>query len=145
TLRTIVRLAVPRIADWSAIHLVEDGQIRVVETAHADPAKLTMARRLQEQYPARSDVDLGVARVIRTGQAEHYSEISNEFLQQVAHDDEHLALLHALKLKSAMIMPLGTGDETFGAITFVSQQARRYEPDDVAFGEAIARHVSMAI
>jgi K+-sensing histidine kinase KdpD len=145
TLKAIVRLAVPRIADWSAIHLVENGEIRTVEIAHSDPSKLSMARRLQEQYPAQPELDVGVVRVIRTGQAEHYPEITEEFMRRIAKDNDHLALLHGLRLKSAMILPLGTGDETFGAMTFVSQRKYRYGPDDVAFGEAIARHVSMAI
>ena len=59
-----------RVADWCAVHIVEaDGSISEVAVAHADPAKVTFARELQERYPPDPDAPTGVAAVIRTRRA----------------------------------------------------------------------------
>ena len=68
TLANIARLAVPRLADWCVVHLVqEDGSVSQLAVAHVDPERVAWARRLQEQYPADPDTDQGVVRVARTG------------------------------------------------------------------------------
>jgi signal transduction histidine kinase/CHASE3 domain sensor protein len=145
TLKAVVRLAVPRIADWSSVHLIENGEIHSAEIAHADPAKIAIVQRIHETYPPRSDRDIGAVRAIRTGKAELYPEVTDEFLSQIAYDAEHLELLRELKIKSAMVAPLIARGETFGAITFAAEQPRRYGSDDLAFAEDIAHHVALAL
>ena len=45
-------LAVPRIADWASVELVDDaGDLVQLAVAHVDPAKVELARRLRERYP----------------------------------------------------------------------------------------------
>ena len=53
TLTQVAELAANgELADWCAVHVVEaDGSLSEVAVAHADPAKLTLARELQERYP----------------------------------------------------------------------------------------------
>jgi signal transduction histidine kinase len=145
TLKTVVELAVPSIADWSAVHLLEGRQIHTAEVAHADPRKIAIVHVLQEKYPARFDSNDRVARVIRTGKGELYPDISNELLRQGVQNEEHLSLLRQLKLKSVMIVPLNAAGETFGAITFVTGEGRRYDANDLAFAEDVARHAALAI
>ena len=67
------------------MHVVEaDGSISEVAVAHADPAKLTLARELQERYPPSADAPTGVAAVIRTGEPELVPEITAELIETVA-------------------------------------------------------------
>ena len=55
TLRRVASLAVPRIADWASVELVDDaGDLVQLAVAHVDPAKVELARRLRERYPPRS-------------------------------------------------------------------------------------------
>lgn len=75
TLRNVAALAVPDIADWCAVDLVEDGAIRRVAVEHPDPAKVQLARRLKELDPSDPGASLGVAQVIRTGEPELVPEI----------------------------------------------------------------------
>ena len=145
TLKTVVQLAVPRIADWCAVHLALDGEVRLVEIAHTDPSKVALIDRLREIYGSRRERDSGAVRVIRTGKAELYSEVGDDLLKGMAHNDEHLQLMRALNMKSAMIVPLSAGGGTLGAISFVSEETRRYNADDLDFAENIARHASLAI
>ena len=49
TLRQVADLAVPRIADWCSIDLVEiDGGIHQVAVAHVDPEERRLAQELRE-------------------------------------------------------------------------------------------------
>ncbi|MGE3510802.1 MAG: hypothetical protein AB7N65_18160 [Vicinamibacterales bacterium] len=49
----MANLAVPTMADWCAVHIVDDrGAVQRLAVAHADPAKVEWARRLQERYPS---------------------------------------------------------------------------------------------
>src|SRR5205085_5961710 len=51
-MRAVAKLAVPRIADWCAVHVVEpDGSISSLAVEHTDPTKVIFARELQERYP----------------------------------------------------------------------------------------------
>lgn len=73
-------------------------------------------------------------------------EISDDLLTTVAHDEHHLALLRSLGLCSAMIVPLRARGETLGAISFVAAESgRRFDQDDLAFAEELARRAALAI
>src|SRR5207249_4926387 len=48
TLAAVARLAVPRLADWCVVDLLEDdGSIRQSAVAHVDPAKEQLSRELR--------------------------------------------------------------------------------------------------
>src|SRR5206468_6360390 len=53
TLKKVARRAVPAIADWCVVDLVQDGQVRRVSMAHADPGKEKLVRELDERYPSK--------------------------------------------------------------------------------------------
>ncbi len=53
TLQQVARLAVPSIADWCAIDLLDpDGSLRSVAIAHQDASKLALVEELRRDYPA---------------------------------------------------------------------------------------------
>ncbi len=145
TLRSVVQLTVPRIADWSALYLREEGIAVPVEVMHADPQKLKIARRLQEKYPPPKEGDTAVIRVIRSGKPELFPEVSDEMLQQAAQSLEHLELLRKLRIGSGMILPLLAGRETYGALTFFSEKVRNYSAEDLTFAEELTRQAASAI
>ena len=148
TLATVARFAVPRLADWCAVDLVEPGTTRIkqVAVAHVDPAKVRYAADLGRRYPTPSDAPTGVPQVIRTGKSELYPEIPSELLEAGARDADHLRIIRELELKSAMVVPLRARGRTFGAMTFVyADSDRRYATEDLAFAEDLARRAAMAI
>lgn len=98
TLRNVAALAVPEVADWCAVDLVEDGAIRRVAVEHPDPAKVQLVRRLEERYPTDPAASVDVARVIRTGESELVPEIPDHLLDSTARDEEPLRLLCELGL-----------------------------------------------
>src|SRR4051794_3542379 len=147
TLRNVARIAVPDIADWCAIHLVEDnGQIRLAAIAHADPSRERLAWEMDQRWPAEPDSAHGVSDVIRTGQGHAGSEVTDEQLQQAAIDDDHLEHLRGLGAGSYVITPLRAAGRIFGAITFVAEAAHRtLTPEDVDLAEEVARRAGLAI
>ena len=143
TLATVARLAVPHLADWCAVNLVDGaGRVKQVAVAHVDPSKVRLAEELSLRYPPSGDD----ARVIRTGKSELYTEIPEQLLLAQARDPEHLRITRELDLKSAIVVPLRTRQGILGSMTFVyAGTERRYSQDDLVFIEELARRAAMAI
>ena len=154
--------AVPRLADWCAVDLVDAPPApglpwtpRRAAVAHVDPTRVALAHELAERYPPdHRDERQGVPYVLRTGTSQLMPEIPDALLAASARDDEHLRLLRALGLTSAMVVPLLSTDpvdaggrpRVLGAISLVSAQGRRrYTAADVARAEELARRGVLAL
>jgi PAS domain S-box-containing protein len=147
TLRAVARLAVPTIADWCAVDIVnEQGALQRLGVAHVDPDKVELARMLQERYPSDPDRPGGVHQVIRTGRPVFMARIPPELIESGARDEEHRRVLRALRLTSYMCVPLSAHGRAFGAITFVSAESgREYTEGDLRFALEIAGRASLAV
>ncbi len=147
TLTTLARLAIPRLADWCAIDmLANDGTIQHVAVQHVDPAKIAFAEDIGKRYPTPDDATTGVPNVIRTGISELWASVPEELLVAGAVDAEHLRLIRALQLHSAMVVPLKTRGRVLGAMTFVYAESKRsYTEDDLHFAEELGRRAAIAV
>ncbi|MEX1017543.1 MAG: PAS domain S-box protein [Phycisphaeraceae bacterium] len=146
TLANVARVVVPAHADWYVIDLAEPGgTLEPVVVMHADPAKVKLAQRLRQRYPAKVGARSGAPNVIRTGQSELYADVSDELLQEVAEDETHLATLRGLGLRSALVVPLVARGRTLGAMTLVSETPYRYTERDVPMLEELARRCGLAV
>jgi PAS domain S-box-containing protein len=147
TLASIARLAVPRLADWCAVHIVrEDGTVSQLAVEHVDPERVAWARRLQEQYPANEDSAQGIANVVRTGIPELYSEVTDAMLEAAARDEEHLAILRRVGLTSILVVPMMVRGRGLGAITFAAAESqRRYDDMDLELAQELARRAALAV
>jgi PAS domain S-box-containing protein len=147
TLERVAHMIVPRLADWCGIDMLDaHGDLVHVAVAHVDPAKVAMAREMSERYPPDLDAPTGVPAILRGGPGELYREIPDELLVQGAQDEEHLRIIRALGMRSAMAVPMRIGDETLGAITLVSAESGRiYDDDDLAFAQDLALRAATAV
>jgi serine phosphatase RsbU (regulator of sigma subunit)/anti-sigma regulatory factor (Ser/Thr protein kinase)/uncharacterized protein YigA (DUF484 family) len=146
TLSAVARLIVPRLADWCVIQVLEGGELTNVALAHYDPAKVEWAEQMSGRYPTDMDAPTGAPNVIRTGQSELYAEIPEQLLTAAAVDEEHLELLRALGMSSALVAPLTGRIGTFGAITLIhAESGRRYSDGDIVFVEDVARRAALAV
>ena len=133
TLQSLAKLVVPEFADWCGVDVLEGDRIVQVAVAHVDPEKVEMARQWNARWEPKLTDPTGTANVLRTGRSELYEEISDELLAQVAKDADHLALARALKLRSAMSVPLIARGRTLGALSLVAaESSRRYTVADRA-------------
>jgi PAS domain S-box-containing protein len=146
TLRNVARLAVPAVADWCAVDVIDDGVIRSVAIQHSDPRRIDLVRELRTRYPPDPHAEFGAPHVIRTGRSELVVEVPDEQLQAAAVDDEHLRILRELQLRSYVVAPLASRGQIFGAITFVhAESGRSYGPEDLPLVEDLARRAAISI
>lgn len=147
TLQKIASLSVPHFADWCTVDMLEgDGSVQRLAVAHVDPTKVDLAEEIYRRYPPRPDADHGVMKVLRTGEAELVPEIPSTLLQNVAHDAEHLAMLHQLCLTSYICVPLRVNDSVLGCVTFVGAgSGRHYSEADLSMAADLAHRAAVAI
>lgn len=148
TLATVAELAVPALADWCAVDLVEDGALspEPPAIAHRDPAMVELGRRLRRRHPIRLDDPHGVARVLRTGAPELVPVVSRETLVAAARGPEHLEALLGLGIHSVMIVPLSARGRVVGALTLVTAESgRRFDDDDLALAQELAGRAAVAL
>ena len=147
TQRRVAAVAVPEMADWCTLHLLQpDGTIATVATAAADPALEGALEELQRRYaPSQLGVSPG-SRALRAGRPFLVSDVTHKWLARTAVDEAHLRLLERLGPRSTMGVPLIARGRIIGAMTFVSQTPRRrYDTASLALAEALARRCALAI
>jgi two-component system cell cycle sensor histidine kinase/response regulator CckA len=145
TLSAAARLAVPRLADWCAVDVVDtDGRLRRLAIAHVDPAKVDAVWAMSHRY--RELADDPVPQVIRSARAQIMPEIPDELLRRFARDEAHLQGLRAFGLKSLLIVPLVARGRTLGAITLVTAESgRHYGQADLLLADLLARRAATAV
>jgi PAS domain S-box-containing protein len=147
TLANVARLAVPTLADWCAIDVMEeDGTVERLAVEHSDPEKVALAYELQERYPSDPETARGIGKVLKTGEPDMMAEIPEELLDQVALNVEHRTIMRELGLRSYMVVPMVARGRSHGAITLVSAESgRRYEETDLRLAEELARRTALAV
>src|SRR2546421_7653584 len=69
TLEDVARLAVPDLADWCAIDVVDpNGSLRQITSEHPDPEQERFLMELRRRFRANVGETAGAAKVIRTGE-----------------------------------------------------------------------------
>ena len=146
TLERIAWLAVPALADWCLVDVLEDdGEIRRVEVAHADPARAGAAEVLRGYPPDRRSSE-GIAQVLRTGVPELIREIADNRQAVPARDSRHRAIVLSLGARSLMRVPLLARGKTLGVISLISADPRRrYGATDLALAEELGRRCAVAV
>ena len=146
-LRAVAELAVPRIADWCAIHVLEeDGTIASLTVEHMDPDKLVFAQELQARYPPDPLGERGIAGVIRTGESRLVADMPPDAFAEGARDEIHEQLLRQLGLRSFLCVPISARGQTLGAITFVTAESgRRFSDADLRAAEELALRTAAVI
>ena len=146
TFTEISRLAVPEIADWCAVDIIDkDGGLQRLALAHADPAKVEYVRELMQRYPPDPSRPGGVMDVIRSGKPAMVETVPFEFLTERAHDDVHLRILVEFKLRSYICVPMVSASGALGAMTFAqAESGRHFTTRDLTFAADIAARAALA-
>lgn len=147
TLNTVAALAVPRIADWCTVDILnENGEIQHVAIAHKDPKKIKWAKELRKRQPVDMNSQTGVAHVLKTGQPELYPLITDEMLVALSKSKKQLQLARSIGFTSAMVVPIFSQKKPIGAITFVTAETRRHYNDaDLLMAQELATRASVAL
>lgn len=145
TLATAAGLALPHFGAWCLVDIVEpDQSISRVAVIHPDPEKQRLAREFYREHPPRRDDPMGAPRVIRTHHSEFAPVAEANVLDEIV-DAAHRTLLRQLGARSFLTVPMRARGRTLGAITFVSDEQRRYDDADLLLAEDLGRRCAMAI
>ena len=146
TLTNTVRLAVPEVADYCIVILIdEDGSTRWAESAHRDPSRQVLLERLREYVPPIASPGHPVARALRTGRPQLVTDTGGQLLKWW--DGRRLSIVRALAPASSIAVPMIARGRTFGAILFVvtGESGRRYGGRDLELATDVGRRAAFAI
>ena len=139
-------LAVPRLGDWCQIHLQQpDGGTRHHIVAHSDPADAATLAQLTGRGPIDLTGTDPAAAAEEAPQPLLVDQLDPAILHRIAQDTDHLELLTALNIGSAMVVPLAGRIRILGTITLASHQPGRYGEADLTLAQNLARRAATAI
>lgn len=139
TLFSVARLAVPFLADWCALDVVEaSGAARRAVVVHADPAKAELAERLCGSFGPAA----GAAGVAGAGDSGVYTAPLSSPLDVLAVDEEQRAILRQLGCESAMVIPVVVGRQVVGTFTLGSATPNRFAADELRLAEDLVRRAA---
>jgi signal transduction histidine kinase len=139
-LQRAARLAVPRLADWCALDVVEDdANCRRLAIAHADPRReAQLAPLLCRWTPGGNDA--GIARVLRTGRRVVETDVAHPSLLAPGVKGDGERLIGELGAAGYVAVPLRLDAQALGVFTLVTATgSRRLGDADVALAETLAR------
>ncbi|MDQ4080750.1 MAG: PAS domain S-box protein, partial [Gemmatimonadota bacterium] len=147
TLEQLPRLGVPSLADCCVVDMFEGGEGFVrVGVAHRDPEKELLLRQETHFSSGVKFTKHPVGRVLRKGESVLMSEIPDELVRQSATSPAHLELLMKIAPRSLISVPLTTTGKVVGVLSLVtSESGRRYDSNDLAMAEELARRASLSI
>ncbi len=149
-LRDFARVLVREMADYAVTYLLEEGTIRRVGAAHADPGEEDHVLRLTQVAPPTLEDQYGAGAVIRTGEPILAKSILPGMLEAAASaggGDRYLQILKALQPVSSIVLPLTARGRTVGAVALAAtaRSNRHYDEADLVLGRELADRAAMAL
>ena len=145
-LSTLATVLVPDMADLCSVHLLEGGALRLVALSHVDPNKLELVRRMHREYPPNPGALQGAWSVLRSGKSDLVSEVTDELLVTGAQDGAHLEMLRAIGPRSALIVPIRSGETASGTLTLIRvEPGSLYDRHDLPLLEEVGRRAGLAV
>jgi PAS domain S-box-containing protein len=147
TLKNIVEVAVPQIADWCMVDVLqEDGSLTTLAFKHRNLDKVEAISNLVQYYSPNTKKLLKLPWVIRSQKSYLLSEISESTLHLDIENPEYFQLLNSLGIQSYMVVPLLSGKQVLGAISLISGESGRcYNKIDLILADELARRAASAI
>jgi signal transduction histidine kinase/DNA-binding response OmpR family regulator len=146
-LRTLARIAVPRLGDACIVYLDLEGEDQQVAAAHAEPAGAALVARLEQAFrPERDSPASVIGDAMRTARLLNVPEIDDGLIRAVSPSRSMLETVRALAPRSAVVAPLVAREQTLGAVVFVrTGVVRPYEEADLMLAEDLAQRAATSI
>jgi signal transduction histidine kinase/CheY-like chemotaxis protein len=121
-----------------------DGTIERLATAHVDPEQARRIRDNRERHGYHPDGP--IATVMRTGEPQLITEVSEQHLARMAATPEQLPFFRAMGMTSGIFVPLVAQGQVHGVLTLLTTNSgRRYRHDDLATARDLAHRSAIAI
>jgi PAS domain S-box-containing protein len=141
TVETAAKVAVPALADYCVIDIMEDGRLIRAASAHHHPEKAEWLK--QDHHPPGPAMrDHPVMMALRSEQ----TVLMETFDENAALDPAQLELFRKLRPGATLFVPLTARHRTLGVLTLVmSDSGRHYIQDDIHLAEELARRCALAL
>ena len=145
TLRGLVDLLVPRLADACGIHLTaEDGSVLQTISRGADPATTDLVRELLDQQAGGTIPSGPAADALDSGETVFCPESGSGSGRQMR--TETGQVLEALGPRGAVAVPLIARGHSLGVLSlYLARSDRQLTPDKVRLIEEVARRTALAV
>src|SRR3954463_8701712 len=145
TLLEVTRMAVPDVADWCAVDIVEaDGSLRQITSTHPDPDQEALLMELRRRYREEKGSSEGATYTILTSEPTLAADVTQ--MSEIALTPGEQERYRRLGPRSYMIVPLVARGRTIGALTLLStREGRHYTETDLEFAQHLARRFALAI
>jgi len=146
TLTAIANVAVRRLGDLCFVDVIEsEDRVRRLTVAHNECVAEETADALKKVRLDRTQPHL-VSLAVHTHEPMLIDEVRDDYLRSIAQNEEHLAILRALCLRSLVAVPLLVRGECLGALVVgSSSESRRYDGHDLRLCEELARRAALAV
>ena len=146
TLDAVAGPAVPEVADWCSVQLLDDGGgPQLVGQHHVDDELRDLLEQLFERYPPDPRRGSGIGQALGEQRTVHHRGFAELGLRAIARDDWHLEALRRLMLGSALVVPLLAGGGVIGVLTVARQEPDAYPDEDVRLVEDLAVRMATAV
>ena len=146
TLAALVRLAVPALADYCALDIVEGENFERIGEAHIDPTKTQLLREVATFPRSALTSYHPLIRVITTGVPVLEANITPAFIRASFAEPSQRQIVEALGPRSLICVPLATSGKPLGALTLVtSSSGRCFEIADLSLAADLARRAAVVV
>ena len=148
TLVQVARLAVPALADWCIVDVLEEDGVTIKQIAvsASDPHKEDLLREMRLLYPPSLDSPQPAAQTLRSGEPVLFPELDLDSLRETTLDDRHFELMRRLDPRAALALPLTARKRMLGSLTLaMSESGRRYGKAEVALAAGLASRAALAV
>ncbi|MGI8400383.1 MAG: sensor histidine kinase [Gemmatimonadaceae bacterium] len=147
TLAALVRLAVPTLADYCALDILEgDDEFKRIGEAHVDPTKSTLIRKVATFPRSALTAQHPLNRVMTTGYPVLEAEVTPAFIRASFAEPTQRQAVEALDPRSLICVPLVSSGKILGALTLVtSGSGRRYDEADLSLAADVARRAAIVV
>jgi signal transduction histidine kinase len=147
TLAALVRLAVPALADYCALDIVEaDDTFARIGEAHVDPAKSALIKQVATFPRSALTAYHPLIRVVTTGEPVLEADITPAFIRASFAEPAQRRTVEALEPRSLICVPLVNSGKPLGALTLVtSGSGRRFEIADLSLAADLARRAAIVV
>jgi signal transduction histidine kinase/CheY-like chemotaxis protein/PAS domain-containing protein len=143
TLAAVARLAVPQIADWAAVDMLDGDDLRRIAVARTNPSRVERESLFR---PRSGRTDAAVGRVVRMGVPEICEQIQDEPWTEDSVDCDDSGQLRPTRFASTMCVPLRVQGRPVGAISLARTEGRRqFRTEDLDFARELAHRASAAL
>ncbi len=147
TLSNIVHLAVPSIADWCAVDMIEKDEIlQRAAFIHKDPGKTGLGHKMGSLSALTSEPHGGKGDWLRSGKSRLISRVTEPMLASASLKARQLAALREMGLSALMMVPMIARGRQIGAITFaLAEPDSSYDEQSMTVAEEFVRGAALTL